>query len=214
MADELVDIYDENYNHQGTMLKSEARKKGHWITSIHTWIIRPQNGGFVLFQKRGAKKKIYPNTLDISAAGHYQAGEAVSEGVREIKEEMGISVSFNELIPLGIRLDIAKLGENYIREFCHTFLLEKNLKPSEYNLDLNEVEGLVEVSISDGLDLFSGKSDKVLSTGVEYASEVGGWNEIQLYLTKESFIPRIDHYYYKIFMLADRYLKGDKHLAI
>ena len=214
MADELVDIYNENYELIGKKMKSEAQKAGDWVTSIHCWIVRSCDKGYVLFQKRGANKKIFPNILDISAAGHYKSGEKISDGVRELSEELGISVNFESLIPLGIKFDIAKVKENIVREFCHTYLLLNNKKPNEYILGIDEVEGLVEISIEDGLALFADEVISVNAHGIEYDETKKSWKEIEIKVEKTSFIPRIDKYYYKIFIMADRLLKGEKYLAI
>lgn len=214
MADELVDVYNENYEYKGSKMKSLAQQAGDWVTSIHCWIVRPSSGGFVLFQKRGANKKIFPNKLDISAAGHYKSGEKIHDGIREISEELGIDVDFNALIPLGIKLDIALVGDLIVHEFCHTFLMQKDLSPKEYTLGLDEVEGLVEIKICDGLALFSGEVSSIKAVGVEYDNTKKKWNEITLEVDKNSFIPRIDQYNYKIFIMADRLLKGEKYLSI
>src|SRR3954467_278467 len=74
---ELVDIYDDNNEPQGSMLRSEAQRKGHWIRSFHCWILDLDSRA-VVFQKRAPSKKVYPSYWDISAAGHYIAGEALS----------------------------------------------------------------------------------------------------------------------------------------
>jgi isopentenyldiphosphate isomerase len=214
MADELVDIYNENFELIGSKMKSEARRNGHWVSSIHCWIIRPNSGGYVLFQKRGALKKIFPNTLDISAAGHYKSGEKEYEGIREISEELGLNVDYNDLIPLGVKIDVAKVGENTVHEFCRTFLYQCNKKPNEYNLDLEEVEGLVEISIQEGLALFSGEKDSIEASGVEYNKDKNSFEPININVKQNSFIPRVDSYYYKIFIMADRFLKGEKYIAI
>lgn len=214
MPDERVDIYNENYEPKGTALKSEAREKGLWCASIHCWIIRPQPPGYVLFQKRGADKTIFPNALDISAAGHYKSGEDISDGVREIAEEIGINVSFDELIYLGVKIDVGAVGSFTVREFCHVFLLSRDLKPEEYNLAVDEVEGLVEISVPDGLALFSGEKEEVRATGVEYDVSSRPWKEIYINVGRNQFIPRIDPYYYKIFIQARNLLRGDKHIAI
>jgi len=214
MAEELVDIYNDGYEHQGVMPKSEARKKGYWVTSIHCWIINAQLPGYVLFQKRGADKLIFPNALDISAAGHYKAGEEVKDGVREISEELSLKVDFSELIPLGVKFDVGMAGENVVREFCHVFFLISKESPSDYKVNEGEVEGLVQIRISDGLALFSGEKNKVTASGIEYDKKPGIWKDISIQVNQELFIPRTDPYYYKIFIMAERLLKGNKYVAI
>lgn len=215
MADELVDIFDENYQNIGKVMKSEARKHGYWVHSFHCWIVRrTTNGGFLQFQKRSADKSLFPNYLDISAAGHLRTGEAIEDGVREIEEEIGLKVNYKDLIPLGIKFDLAKLASIINRQFCHVFLLESSLRPEQYNFDLNEVEGMVEISIQDGLDLFSGKVQSVEAYGIEYDKNRKQWHLVKLTVTKNGFIPRVDSYYYKMFILAKRYLLGEEHLVI
>jgi len=214
MSEEIVDIFDENYRHLGTATKSEARKNGNWVQSIHAWIVNPSDNGYVLFQKRGKHKKIYPNMLDISAAGHYTAGEKIENGVREISEELGLSVSFDDLIPLGVKLDIGKVGDNIIHEFCHTFLLKSGLEPKDYEFVDGEVEGLVKISIEEGLALFSGKVNEVMAHGIEWIPETKEYVPISIPVNRDLFIPRIDSYYYKIFIMAKLFLQGETCLAI
>jgi len=214
MPEEIVDIFDENYRHLGTSTKSEARLNGNWIQSIHVWIVNPNDNGYVLFQKRGKQKKIYPNSLDISAAGHYRAGEKIEDGVREISEELGLFVNFNDLIPLGIKLDIGKVDKNIVHEFCHTFLLKSALEPEDYKFIDGEVEGLVKISMDDGLALFGGKVNEVMAHGIEWIPETKEYVPINLPVNKSLFIPRIDQYYYKIFIIAKLFLRGEKCLAI
>lgn len=215
MADELVDVYDENMVKTGEALKSIAHRDGLWHCSIHCWIVRQTDGaGYVLFQKRGADKDLYPNTLDISAAGHYQAGELPEQGVREILEELGLTVDFADLIPLGIKIDIGKFEGITNHEFCRTFLLRENQPPSAYKPDATEVEGLVEVSIRDGLALFSGERASVPAGGIEWDASRRAWNDIAMEVSIDSFIPRVDSYYYKIFIMADRMLQGIPYISI
>ncbi|GGN19946.1 putative Nudix hydrolase [Lentzea pudingi] len=216
MADELIDIYDENLNLQGTEMKSVAHRTGLWHKSIHCWIIRGGDGGSVLFQKRSAEKELFPNALDISAAGHYQSGESVSDGVREIVEELGLDVPFEKLIPLGIKIDLGLAPGILNREFCETFLLREDKPIESYSPAPDEVEGLVEVSIAEGLQLFSKTSSRSTATarGIEYRSDSQSWASIEYEVPLEDFIPRVDSYYYKIFIMADLMLKGYSHLAI
>ena len=214
MADEMIDIYDENLQRLGTVPRNQAHESGSWHRSIHCWIIRPDRAGYVLFQKRGREKKLFPNTLDITAAGHYTAGETPEQGVREILEELGLDIPFADLVPLGIKFDIAKIGAVTNREFCDVYLLRRPEKPEDYTLDPSEVEGLVQISIRDGLHLFSGEAKAVDATGVEWQSDSKSWKQITLPVTRESFIPRIDQYYLKVFILGRNLLQGERYLAI
>ncbi|MGR3302730.1 MAG: NUDIX hydrolase [Candidatus Scalindua sp.] len=214
MATELIDIYDENLKLKGSMPRSQAHQEGEWHRSIHCWLIRPSNEGYVLFQKRGKDKKLFPNFLDITAAGHYTAGEKPEDGVREILEELGVDVKFEDLIPLGIKFDIAKINDVVNREFCDVYLLKRDGLPASYNMDNTEVEGLIEIKISEGLGLFSGELKKASARGVEWNSNTKKWDEIEFEICVDDVIPRLDPYYYKIFIMAERLLAGNKYLSI
>ncbi len=92
MADELIDIYNENNEPLHIKeTKSEAHKNGLWHRSAHIWIYNSQ--GEILLQLRAKNKDMYPNMWDISAAGHVSAGEEpIASALREMKEEIGLSV--------------------------------------------------------------------------------------------------------------------------
>jgi isopentenyldiphosphate isomerase len=211
---EIIDIYDENLTPLGSVSRDDAHQNGQWHRTIHAWIVRPHKRGYVLFQKRGKHKKLFPDVLDISAAGHYMTGETYKEGVREITEEIGLNVTEKDLISLGIKMDVAKVGSVTNREFSDVFLLARDEAPNEYKIDENEVEGLVQIKIQDGLDLFSGRKTEIWAEGVEWSRESNTWQPIKIKVNKEKFIPRIDPYYYKIFIIAKAYLKGEKDLSI
>ena len=84
--------------------KSEAHRRGLWHRCFHCWIVAPEtpSGGPYLFvQRRAAGKGTWPNKLDVTVGGHLGAGELALDGLREIEEELGLSVSTEELITLG-----------------------------------------------------------------------------------------------------------------
>lgn len=213
MADHLVDIYDEAFNHLGTELKSKAHREGLWHASIHCWIIDPSDGGWVLCQKRGSQKELFPNALDITAAGHYEAGEDVAMGVREILEELGLAVEYEDLVPLGTKIDVARLPGLINHEFCHVFLLENAQPISAYRLQRDELDGLLRIRIIDGLRLCSGAAEAVDAEGVE-VDENGRLVEISRRVSLQDFIPRVDPYYFKVFLNARDYLAGETYLSI
>lgn len=48
MADELIDIFDENMNLLGTALKSQAHREGLWHKTFHCWLARKNDEGRVM----------------------------------------------------------------------------------------------------------------------------------------------------------------------
>lgn len=214
MPGELIDIFNENMEHIGTADRAEVHAHGYWHQSFHCWLIqRIDEKLYVLFQRRGPDKKLYPNTLDITAAGHLIAGESPEQGIRELNEELGLSAKYEDLIPLGIRCDVVIIGNVINREFCHTFLLESNLRLNDYNLQLDEVSGIVRLNIEDGLRLFADEVQTIPIVGYQ-VDKNGEKQEINIQISKGDIIPRLDPYYTKVFIMAERYFQGIKYLGI
>ncbi|WP_332310344.1 hypothetical protein [Metabacillus litoralis] len=114
MENELLKIFDDDRNQIGIASREDVHKFGYWHEAFHCWFISKVRDTYYLYlQLRSATKKDYPNLLDITAAGHLLANETVQDGVREIKEEVGIYISFHELIPLGI-IDYCVIKEDFI----------------------------------------------------------------------------------------------------
>jgi isopentenyldiphosphate isomerase len=213
MTEEELDYFDENYDWQGVTTKAEARQKGFWVHSFHCWMMTPGTVPSMLIQKRSRDKSLFPDCLDISAAGHLSKGESIEDGVREIKEEVGLDVSFDKLISLGVKHDAAKLREIVNRQFCHVFLYPDAPSVSDLSLDVLELDGMVSMAIIDGLRLFSGEVEAVSVSGVEKC-EKEGWRQIRKEVSVSDFIPRVDPYYYRMFVIADLYNKGYKYLTV
>ncbi len=97
MADELIDICDENNNLLGIQkMKSEAHRVGLWHRAAHVWVYNSK--GEVLLQLRAKNKELYPAVWDCAAAGHVSAGEEpLISGLRETMEEIGLSLKEKDL---------------------------------------------------------------------------------------------------------------------
>ena len=208
---ENLDYFDENLNYLGTASRQEVHQKGLWHKTIHCWVLRSeQEQNYVVFQQRSAQKEYNPLTLDISAAGHYGAGETDQDATREIEEELGIDVTWDKLMFLGILQEANIIPGQYgvtaiNREFCYTYLLADNRPVNTYQIQKEEVSTIVQISVNEGLKLFSGESPSVQGIDIN--------NQITEYTLKD-FLPRANTYYLKIFIMAERYFEGKKYLAI
>lgn len=211
---EYLDVFDDNMKRIGSASRDEVHETGAWHQSFHCWIIRRSGEKrYLLFQRRGPQKKVYPNILDITAAGHLTVGESPAEGIRELNEELGLNKAISDLTYLGIRCDVAIIGSVTNREFCHTYLLESNIPLEDYRLQPDEVTGIVQIDIQDGIRLFAGEIDRIHASGHQ-VDEQGVKRRIEMEVSAKDIIPRVDRYYLKVCMMAERYFEGSPYLAI
>lgn len=212
--DEPVDIYDDSGRKVGVSTRLEAHKKGLWHYNFHCWVVTRRHGGSLVFQLRSEVKPSFPGMLDSTVGGHYSAGERLREVSREVEEEIGVRPDLKRLVPIGSRVDVAHYDGISKREVAQVFFLESDRPLTGYRLFAEEVRGLLDVRIEDGLKLFSGSSKSIAARGVEWDESSGAWKRITMRLTKPSFVPKMDSYYMSLFIAAKRFLAGERYISI
>lgn len=138
MTEELFDVLDEAGNKTGQVLsKAEVHEKGLWHGSVFIWISNSK--GEILLQFRSADKKVFPSDWDVSVAGHISAGEELLDAVlREIKEEINVTITKNQVRQIGQYKDIVPfLDGGQHPEHCWVFLLklDRDLKQLTPKMD-------------------------------------------------------------------------------
>lgn len=206
---EYIDIYDEDLQHIGVKARDAVHRDGDWHQVFHCWVIGrdPDGSTFVILQKRANDKEMYAGKIDLSAAGHLEAGESVRDGVRELEEELGLRMEFEDLMPLGRRVGIKKDKGLLDCQICHVFFCECDRQLTEYVYQADEIAGLLKLPLAAGLKLFAGELDSVTVDAVGLASE-------RVSIRVADFNKNIDHYAYKALILARRYFAGETDLFI
>jgi isopentenyldiphosphate isomerase len=195
MDNERLKIFDEAQNHIGFATREEVHRLGLWHETFHCWFISKEVGtDYLYLQLRSPSKKDYPNLLDITAAGHLMANETVEDGIREIKEEIGIDVSFTELVPLGVVNYCSKIDEFIDKEFAHTYLFKGNIAFDDFTLQVEEVSGIVKVEFNHFEDLWNGKRNTIKINGFEI-SEQGDKIIVEKNVGKDQFVPHELNFY-------------------
>jgi len=111
---ERFDVVDDN----DRVIRQASRHEvhtNHWLhRAVHIFVFN--TAGELFLQKRSRWKDAHPVRWDSSAAGHVNAGDDYEEtALREVKEEMGVTVDGVELL--------AKIGAGPMTgwEFVHLF---------------------------------------------------------------------------------------------
>ncbi|WLR48251.1 NUDIX domain-containing protein [Halobacillus litoralis] len=147
---EMLTIFDEHERPIGIKERERVHKDGDWHETFHCWMFHKEaETTHVLLQQRADHKKDFPSLLDITAAGHIEAGEDVLwAGVREIEEEVGLTVVPDDLIHQGDYKEELKEGASLIdREICRIYLLPWT-KDMVFKIG-EEVKDIISVSLAD-----------------------------------------------------------------
>ncbi len=202
---EMLDIYDDNWTHLGSKPRPDVHRDGDWHRVFHCWVIFRDSRceDWVIVQRRGTDKATFPDYLDVSAAGHYAAGETVRDGVRELQEELGLPVSYDDLHFVGQRPSEANYAGLIDREVADVHFHVCDQPLSAYQYQREELSGLLAIPVSEGLRLFRGEVHSIQVPAVGLGSEF-------VTIRTTDFIPTDDQYFHRILLLARRHLSAEK----
>lgn len=169
MADELIDIFDQNMNFIRTAMKSEAHTQGWWHKVFFCWLIRrSENGKLKIWcQQRSPNKQIGAGLLDASSAGHFKSGENLEQALsREVKEELGLELPFDCITQFGITQRLSENKKIKNAEIVHRCYALTSAFLSELSLQKEEISGIFEMDLEDAISLFSEAVSQITITGL------------------------------------------------
>lgn len=209
MEDELIKIFDRDRNPIGVAAREEIHKQGYWHETFHCWFVsEEEDTPYIFLQKRSHIKKDYPNLLDITAAGHLLAEETIYDGVREIKEELGVDIAFTDLAPLGV-LEYSLTRDLLIdNEFAHVFLYKSEFGFNDFIIQEEEVSGIVKAKLAHFSKLLIGEVNAILVEGFE-VNKQGHKEKIKKLVGKEDLVPHEHCYYEKVLRLIYQHLQTE-----
>ena len=153
MSIEMIDVLTEQGGETGLRLpREDVHRQGLWHATMACWVVLVgPEGPRVVVSRRSPRKTNYPGCFDATASGHLAAGEVPADGVREIREEIGLDVTFDDLIPVGVLPVVSDCpgsdgSVTAYREYTHTFVLEMD-ESAEIVPDPDEIDGFVLVPV-------------------------------------------------------------------
>lgn len=203
--DERVKIFDEKRNPMGVASRDEVHRVGHWHEVFQCWFVRKEEGcKKVYLQLRSSLKKDFPGLFDITAAGHLMEDESVNDGVREIEEELGIHVSYEELDPLLVMNTSIKQNDFIDNEIANIFLFEYDQSFDAFYLQKEEVAGIVQVDFDMFYDFWMEKQTDLHVDGFWFNAN-GERENLQQKISKRHFVPHESSYYETIVKEMKKY---------
>ncbi len=204
MEQELLNIFDEKHNHLGVASREEVHKQGLWHETFHCWLIKNELGTtYIYFQLRSNNKKDYPNLFDITAAGHLLASETVVDGIREVREEIGIEIPFEKLVSLGIlKYSVTKPG--FIdNELANVYLFHYEGDFTEFKLQEEEVSGIFRAKFDDFYQFCFDDLMEITMEGYENGDEQ---NLLSKTVGKAHFVPHEKEFYQEVATMISKCL--------
>ena len=169
MSKEYFDLLDENGNKIGkTKLRNEVHRDGDWHKGVHIWVINGNNE--ILLQRRCATKDSNPNMLDISSAGHLQAGDNSQEAaIRELKEELNLDVKPEELQFIQTIKNSLKYTETFINnEFDDLYIVRTDKKISDLKFQEEEISEIMYVPYEKFKEMVNNRQPDLLMRDNEF----------------------------------------------
>lgn len=114
--DEIFDVVDERDTVIGREFRREIHRRGLRHRAVHVFWLRPD--GDLCLQRRSYAKDNSPGLLSSSCAGHVDAGEDyLTAAVRELREELGVSLAPAALQEIDYAPCHAELGNEFVRSY-------------------------------------------------------------------------------------------------
>jgi isopentenyldiphosphate isomerase len=156
LVDEFLNLIDSHSRlTHAAKPRSLVHRDGDLHPTVHIWLIKRRDMGlYVLLQKRSHEKVINPDCYDVSAAGHVsQGGEFRHAAVRELKEELGIDITGNQLELIGLRNNYYSKGDIKDNELSAVYLCRENIDADKLVLQSSEVSEVCWVEIDEFLSI-------------------------------------------------------------
>ena len=200
---EWITVVDRNRNKLGVKSRDAIHQDGDWHETFQCWFIEQVMGVYYIhLQLRSEEKKDFPSLYDITAAGHLLMDETPADGIREIKEELGIELKYEDLhfldaVPNTIQLP--GFIDNEI-SLVYVYEIQKNLR---YQFLDAEVQGVIRVELSQFEQLISKERNAIpLERYIDESYVQGGEH-----LTMRKIVPHEQIYFEKVLSKINDYIK-------
>ena len=207
--EEMITVVDCERNVLGVKSRTAVHLNGDWHETFQCWFVEQvEDSYYIYLQLRSASKKDFPAMYDITAAGHLLAGETVADGVREIKEELGIDISLEDLTFLEAVPNTIVLQDFIDNEVSLVYLYEVK-SPLQFSFEDEEVSAVVRMRFDEFVNVcFS----RLHAASIEIYKR-GQFVSTEEVITLKQIVPHERSYFEKVILLIQSYIACNKNLV-
>lgn len=199
---ELIDVVDlYTLNRTGNVkTRTQVYLEGVWHITFHVWMYHPKRRSLYV-QQRSSEKLFCKDLLDVTVGGTVRAGEEIEDSAREIEEELGFAVPFDDLLFLEKKYYPLREGNYFNNQVAYVFLYAAHLELEEIRFNPEEVAALYEIPFHEVSRIFADPSYCYLASGILFTQN--GYQAKDVEIQKQSFVPSIDNYPFRIVQQAE-----------
>lgn len=192
---ELLNIFYPNRQYKGKMERDFVHKNSEWHETFQCIFTSKDS---ILFQQRNVALHDYPGLLDVTVGGHIKCDEKMSDGIREIKEEMGLDISFERLRFL-CTLPESLEGLFTDKEFIHIYTVEiTDDEIGAIAFQDDEVQSLYRINKDEFSKFSKGQIETINGVSLD--------NQTSRSFTQSDFLPYSSAYFTCVSALIERNL--------
>lgn len=156
-----IDVLNDKGEFTGEIRsKKEIHEEGLWHRIAYGFIFDESNN--VLLQKR-ANHKLSSGKWDKTIGGHVETGESSYRTLlRKAKEEIGISLSPNEIEHFGCALSDFSEGAITCHIFAEGYIIKKNINIDSLKINEDEIEELRWFKKEEILEMIKNKDERLI----------------------------------------------------
>ncbi len=167
---ELVDVYaPPRFERNGVVkTRQEVVADGDWPAAFNLWLYTRIPEPSMIYQMRSLSKSWEPGKLDVAAGGHYNAGEHGLDGLREFREELGITIPESQVQFFGRKLWVGlDVAGHERKEVLSVYTAEYSGNLEDMHPQEDELAGVIRVPLKDLMRVFRGELESCHGTGID-----------------------------------------------
>lgn len=188
---DILKIYDDEFNCIGTATREEAHTKGLLHQVAHIWMFQwTGEDAYIIIQKRSMQRELYPGKYDIIQSTHFEPDESYEAGIRNsLDYYLGARFSDEEITHLGSLRQHIDQGNYHDNALIQVF----SITVRKALFIMPETEEILKVRFDDFRRLVHGESNQIAMYSLDDVC-IGFSSPDDWWIRREEFLDAVEPY--------------------